>query len=683
MNLQLAHWYWNRARRMSLPEITYRAVGRFSARLHRSGVLTARVVPRPSLSARSFASIAASSRLSTERYVVPAEAVLEGKLSTFGIEYRHDGIPIWNLEPKSRQAVPLLFGKTLDYRDPALVGNIKYLWEPNRHLHLAVLAQAYRLSGEGRYLEGLGTQLQSWFDQCPYLLGPNWTSSLEAGIRLINWSIVWELIGGSKSAIFSRRSGEVLLRRWLESVYQHMHFIRGHLSRYSSANNHLIGELSGLFIAGHTWPYWRETTGWRFYAKKHLLREALLQNATDGVNREQAIAYQQFVLDFLLLAALTGRANGDDFPVLFWQRIEKMLEFLAAAMDVNGQMPMIGDADDGYVVRLSQERDFSPYRSLLATGAVLFSRPDFKFKARSFDDKSRWLLGDAGARKFAELQSRRPRFPRAFPEGGYYILGCDLDTKREVRLIVDAGPLGYLSIAAHGHADALAFTLSLGGVEFLVDPGTYCYHTEREWRDYFRGTRAHNTVCVDGQDQSVSGGNFLWVRHAQARCVTWEEGKEVDRFVGEHNGYARLADPVVHRRELKLDKSEKRFNIVDTIECKGRHTIERCWHFAEDVSVNLEADGTINATKDSRAIRLRPTAAVHARLARGETNPPLGWISRRFDVKTPTATVIWTSEIAGSTQLAAVLECFMPVDSSSSEPVAGSEVQTALSDESI
>ncbi len=92
----------------------------------------------------------------------------------------------------------------------------------------------------------------------------------------------------------------------------------------------------------------------------------------------------------------------------------------------------------------------------------------------------------------------------------------------EIRLVVDAGPLGYRSIAAHGHADALSFTLSVGGLEFLVDPGTYAYHTQGAWRQYFRGTAAHNTVRVDGQDQSESGGNFMWLRKARAGCNLWD-----------------------------------------------------------------------------------------------------------------------------------------------------------------
>ena len=104
------------------------------------------------------------------------------------------------------------------------------------------------------------------------------------------------------------------------------------------------------------------------------------------------------------------------------------------------------------------------------------------------------------------------RFASDVYGGGYYILGDRLDEADETKLIMDAGPLGFLSIAAHGHADCLSLLLSVSGKELLVDPGTYCYHTEREWRDYFRGTAAHNTVRVDGIDQSQIAGAFLGPR---------------------------------------------------------------------------------------------------------------------------------------------------------------------------
>jgi hypothetical protein len=653
-------WYWNRLRCMSLGELGHRLHQKVTSRLQSLGLGRARWVSADaSRVVRSFAG--RGTHVTPDLYIQAADELLAGKLKVFDREYGYGPEPDWNRDPKTGTIAPLAYGKTLNYRDESVVGDIKYLWEPNRHLHVVTLAQAYHQSGEQRYLEGLRHQLESWLDQCPYLKGPNWTSSLELAIRLINWSIVWQLTGGIASPMFAGPGGGQFRENWLRSIYQHMHFIRGHLSRFSSANNHLIGELSGLFVGCVTWPFWPDTARWQQVAKAGLEREALLQNAPDGVNHEQAISYQQFVLDFLLLAGLAGHENDDAFSQPYWQRIESMLEFLASVMDVHGNVPMIGDADDGYAVRLSQEAVFCPYRSLLATGAVLFKRGDFKAKAVRLDDKTRWLLGAEADATFSAIPADIATHPvrREFREGGYFVLGSDFETAGEIRMIADAGPLGYLSIAAHGHADALAFTLSVGGREFLIDPGTYAYHTQKKWRDYFRGTAAHNTVVVDGENQSEIGGNFMWLRKANAVCESFEAGLVLDRFVGSHDGYRRLSDPVVHRREIMLEKTTRRIAVTDILDCTGQHRAECRWHFSEACEVWLE-DSTLYARNDGIDISLRfsaPDLALKIGVHKGEENPPCGWVSRGFDVKIPAVTAVVRFAVHGQTTLVTEIDC--------------------------
>ncbi|MCA1971263.1 MAG: heparinase II/III family protein, partial [Caenispirillum sp.] len=519
----------------------------------------------------------------------------------------------------------------------------KYLWEPNRHAELVTLAQAWQLSGERRFADGCRRLLESWFEQCPYPLGPNWTSSLEHGVRLANWAVAWCLLGEQNLEAGFRR-------RWLDAVYRHCHFIAGHFSRHSSANNHLLGELLGLFLGATVWPLWPESARWRAQAARQFEAEALKQTAEDGVNREQAVWYQHEVADMMLLAGLFGRANGIEFSAGYWRRLEKMLEFVAALMDAGGHVPMIGDADDARLVRFDPRPDADVFRSLLATGAVVFGRGDFKAKAGAFDDKSRWLLGDAAAAHFAALPAEPGEPRREFPLGGYWILGRDFDTGREVRIVADAGPLGYLSLAAHGHADALAFTLSVAGREILVDPGTFAYHTQRRWRDHFKGTRAHNTVCVDGLDQSVSGGNFLWLRHARARCERFVLEDRRETWTGSQDGYLRLPDPLLHRRTLDFDKTAGVLRVTDRLECAGRHRVEVLFHAAETCEVeHLGAE--VRVRNGPAKVSLRNTAPGWApQLVRGGEAPPLGWVSRRFDEKEAATVIVWAGGIEGTTE---------------------------------
>jgi len=583
-------------------------------------------------------------------YCRHADEILSGRFRIFALQPAQLGFPPrWNRDPKTGVVAPLSFGKTLNYRDDRLVGNIKYLWEPNRHLELVTLAQAWHLSRDDRYAEGCRTLLESWFEQCPYPKGPTWTSSLELGIRLVNWAYAWRLLGGTSCSLFSDDEGEAFMQRWLTSICQHSHFIAGHLSRYSSANNHLLGELLGLFVASTTWPLWRESAGWREQARAEFEREALLQNGADGVNREQGIWYHHEVADMMLIAGLSGRAHGVEFGEDFWRRLEAMLEFIASMMDVGGNVPAIGDSDDAVIIRYCPDDQFNVYRSLLATGAVLFNRGDFRAKAIEFDDKSRWLLGDAGADRFNSIRPAVLSAPvkTSFPEGGYYILGSEFETVREVRIVADAGPLGYLSIAAHGHADALSLTVSASGQPILIDPGTYAYHTEQQWRDYFRGTRAHNTICVDGQEQSVSGGKFLWTEHASCRCEEFESTSATDCFVASHDGYLRLSDPVHHRRRLAYDKRMQTLDVVDSIRCRGQHRVEIMWHYHPDCVVSVAGDKAV-ARRGIAQLTLSWPAMLTGELYFGSEVPLMGWASPRFDSKYPCFTLVVAGTISGA-----------------------------------
>ena len=652
-------WKLNRLRCMSPAEVGHRVLRAVDAYWSRAGLKRWASPPPSGLRARVPRWMRPPPGIDPAPYRAAAERIAAGRIDVFALRGHELGSPPrWNRDPKTGIEAPSGVGLLIDYRNPALVGDIKYLWEPNRHLHLVTLAQAYALTGEPRYFETLRAHLESWFAACPCGEGVNWASALEPALRLINWSIAWQILGGARAPCFADAAGAEFRHRWLESVHQHAQFVRTHFSLYSSANNHLIGEAAGVFVAALTWPYWPETVDWRDEAGEILEREALLQNAEDGVNREQAASYQQFELDLLLLALLAGRAHGVLFSAAYDARLETMLAFLAAIMDVGGNVPMIGDSDDGCVVRLAPGPGACRYRSLLATGAVLFRRGDFKAKAGPMDDKTRWLLGEGAEAVYDALPEAHPAPRREFPQGGYWVMGTEFESEREIRLVVDAGPLGYQAIAAHGHADALAFTLSVGGLEFLVDPGTYAYHAQPGWRRYFRGTSAHNTVRVDGEDQSRQGGAFLWLEKARAGCRLYSSSAARDEFEGWQDGYLRLDDPVLHRRRIILDKRARLITIEDRLEMRGAHDIELFFHCDEHAGFE-RTEGGCHIARGDRRITLtlpRHRGASHV-IYRGSDSPQAGWVSRRFDEKVPAPTIVWQARCSGDTLLRTEIRC--------------------------
>jgi hypothetical protein len=633
---------------MTPAEMGYHVLRALQARAERSRLGARRDVPEPELAAVANSWIRGDAKVDPSPYLDAAERTVHGRLDVFALRALDIGSPPrWNRDPKSGIEAPLAYGKLLDTGDPDLVGDIKYLWQPNRHQHLVTLAQAYAFTGKRAYFDALQEHLESWLLACPYGAGANWSSALEAAVRLINWSAAWQLLGLE----ILEKNPEFRLR-WLRSVYQHAQFIRGWFTLHSSAAHRLIGEAAGLFVAALTWPHWREARGWAATAKSILEREALAQNAPDGVNREQSVCVQQFVLELLLLCMLAGKANGQWFSADYESRIEAMMDFIASIMDARGNVPMFGDSDDGFVTRLSPAEDFCPHRSLLATGAILFKRGDFKLKARALDDRTRWLLGAQADAQFAGLDAEKTRLPlrQTFPEGGYYVVGCGFDSPGEIRLVADAGPLGYRANATHGHADALSFTLSVGGREFLVDPGTYAYHMQEAWRRYFRGTAAHNALRVDGLDQSVPGGRFRWLRKVRAGCSLWLSSPEKDSFEGWHDGYMRLEDPVKHRRLIELDKRARRVLIEDSLEMGEEHDVELFFHCSELCRVDPSSDGfVISQDKVCLSIKLPPTGL--SRLYQGNLSPMLGWRSRAFDTRVPAPTIVWQARLAGPTLL--------------------------------
>jgi hypothetical protein len=658
-----AGWLWRRLRCMSLPEVIHR-VGR--ALQEGSDRLQARW-QGPAFGAAHSANLAALSHpapwlvgapaalSAQERQAVltAAQRIQAGQFIFFGKSHAMGFPPRWNTCPATGREAPLRWGMALNYRDNALVGDIKALWEPSRHAELVTLAQAFALTHDLRLARACGALVQSWIAQCPYPRGAHWASALEVAIRLLHWAAAWQLLGGAESPLFGGPAGQALRRQWLASIWQHQRFVARHLSAHSSANNHRLGEWLGLLVAAHTWPCWRASPRWQARSRAGFEAEVLRQNAPDGVNREQALWYHHEVADMMRIAATVLQAHGLSFGPAFAQRHQAMLDFILAVMDAGGHLPALGDSDDAQYLPLVPASTAqapvhgglnpAPFQSLLAHGAITFGRADFKSAAGSLDAKTRWLLGPQAPARWEALAAVPPRpARRLFEDGGYAVLGTRLGEPSELRLVADSGPLGYLSLAAHGHADALAFTLSVHGRPVLIDPGTYSYHTEPAWRDWFRSTAAHNTVEIDGRNQSEIGGPFLWLRKAHARLEVLEIGPECDVWQASHDGYARGPRPLTHRRRIELDHALGEIRVFDSFEGQGPHDAAWHWHFAPGWVLQPGGHGTVTVSQPGAALPawvIHLPAGLSAQVLSASTQPRGGWVSERLGHKAPGTTL--------------------------------------------
>ena len=213
-----------------------------------------------------------------------------------------------------------------------------------------------------------------------------------------------------------------------------------------------------------------------------------------------------------------------------------------------------------------------------ALAAVIFSRSDFKARTREFPVPAFWIGGDEGYRIFRDLPvlERPERASAALPESGFYMMRSGTNELR-VTCGHELSPKNGHSLS---HADLLSFEIEICGDRVLADAGTCSYYPLNDWRRYFRGTYAHNTVTVDGQDQAapLSGDSFGWVDFPDYELRRWETSRGMDVFQAEHYGYRRLNDPVAHRRKIIFRKPNC-WVLLDEILGTGEHECDLNFQF--------------------------------------------------------------------------------------------------------
>jgi hypothetical protein len=552
-----------------------------------------------------------------------AEKIVAGRFDLLGFRDLNFGDPVdWHLEPVSGKRVPRIHWSRIDFLDSEVAGDKKVLWELNRQQYFMVLGRAYWLTGDERYARVFVAHLESWMEENPPKLGINWASSLEVSYRAIAW--LWALH-------FFRDSEQLrpqTFLRALKFLYLHARHLETYLSTYFSPNTHLTGEALGLFYIGTAFPEFRAAARWRDTGRRVLVGELHRQVRPDGVYYEQATYYQRYTADIYTHFYALTLARGEEVEGLLREKLCAMLDFLMHLMRPDGTTPFFGDDDGGRLAWLD-ERPANDFRSTLATGAALFSRPDYKFAAGAHaDEEALWLLGSAGLARFDELEARPPAdASRAFTEGGFYVMRDGWATDANY-LLIDCGPHGALN-CGHAHADALSFDLSARGRTRLVDPGTYTYTGSGDLRDWFRSSAAHNTLTVDGQSSSLPGRTFQW-RHI-AECVTrkWASNARFDYFEGAHDGYARLASPATHVRGILFLK-DGYWIMRDIIETHGAHSYVAHFHFAAGVEPVVEREGEMFVVREGRADAASGGLEIFAPASDGVWKKETGWVSERY-----------------------------------------------------
>ncbi|MFJ4273947.1 alginate lyase family protein [Streptomyces coelicoflavus] len=649
VNSGSAGWYLRRLSRMGPREVG----GRVGDAVRRRRWRSARPVA-PSVTGARFTAVLPAGAVAAvppdaaKRLVAEADRLMAGRAEFFGVLRDDLADPDWWHDPKTGRRAPEGYAFDVPYRDEDVTGDIKQIWEPSRHQYLTVLAAAYAVTGDERYAERVAGHLRSWWASNPPLRGVHWVSGIELGIRLLSWVWVRRLLDGWPGAAALFEDNPVALKQ----IWHHQRWLAAFPSRGSSANNHVVAETAGQFAAACAFGWFPSSARWRDDALRSLERQLRANTFLSGLNRELATEYHGLVLELGLAAVAEADAAGVAVPPTVRLVLLRMTDALAAVVDDRLRPPRQGDADDGHGL-VVDGAGTDRWASLLATGDAVFGSLPWWPAVTGTDVRTPLLA--ALIRPYAkegtgQAVSRPASRPAHFSDAGLTVLRGPAG----IWCRCDGGPHGFLSIAAHAHADALSVEVRHDGVDVLADPGTFCYHGQPAWRRYFRSTLGHNTLELDGADQSVSGGPFLWTRHARSRVLSVDVSDEgVSRWCAEHDGYG----PSVHRRRVELTAASREVRVVD--EVRGpRRAVRLSYHLGPAVAADLVDDrAVLTWTRDGeeRSAVLDLPGELSWRAHRGETNPPLGWYSPGFGRKEPATTLVGTGFTDGAREFTTVL----------------------------
>ncbi len=462
------------------------------------------------------------------------------------------------------------------------------LWLYNLHYGewAVTLASAFRTSDDPSYRDALIELVGDWIDRNPLGSEPGW-EPYPIARRLVAWSRVAVLL----------RADPVWQRFWsnkLASSLRSQARVLAHNLERDLANNHLIADYRALAWIGLTFAGWPEARRFQELGLGGLLAELHRQVLPDGAHDERSVSYHAIVLqDALETWCLAAMANDRRAPRIA-AFLGPMTRFLAAMRAPDGSWPMVNDTVPGY----PDDPD------VLLAAAARLSHGDL-FAPQTASGRPGGSNETAGA----------------FPAAGYVVIaGADGDWA-----LFDAGPMGPDRMPGHGHADALSVELRRGHAALVVDPGVYTYQAG-PWRDHFRATAAHNTAVIDGQDQCVFWGAFRVAYPVRARLIEWS----ATHAVGEHRGYGRLSDPVMHRRRVELVGSGT-WLLEDRFEGRGSHEVALVLQLARGAHLDVQGTGGRAVWADGTWLEIAaPLAPDGAVARRGD-----GWISPGWNLKHP------------------------------------------------
>lgn len=554
---------------------------------------------------------------------------------------------------------PMIPSSKLNYRERNDIGDARMNWELNKHFQFAMLAKDYYASLDPTYLNELVELFNDWNDKNPFLWGISWVSAIEIAERCMNWCYMYAFLDGAlnRNNIPSEDFDKInsLQSSIKNGIINMADYISHHYSQFSSANNHLIVEISAVLHAGILFNH----MPWIKLAESIFTREIFLQNYSDGINKEESQYYQTFEMEVLALDLRLLKINGIE-PSKSWDKLlRSMSRYISNNIGNNDEILSFGDDDDGRIIdfhggcnhfkytlelmsllldekytelklptnsdnpdvisainsnskskKKSKHKHTKPEKEIPDTKTLDVITSDsqdpgpenINIFASPISETVLWLFSKEDIIRSQEKNYYRRSSSITRPEGGMTVfMSGGYENIPDILIGIDHAPLGYGSIAAHGHSDALSFQMFADGTRIFADPGTYIYHCDTESRNDFRRTCRHNTVCINSTDQSEMMGPFLWGRKATCTLDGFTNTEDIDEVMATHDGYS----PIKHTRKFTFKKKEGILLIEDWLTKDNEPFVPDESHAAvfnlllgEKASVSLAEENTSSEKDD-------------------------------------------------------------------------------------
>ncbi|MBM7571374.1 heparinase II/III family protein [Aquibacillus albus] len=439
---------------------------------------------------------------------------------------------------------------------------LQHLWRYNLHYFEYLFKLAYEFSmgnNQTKYYEKYRDMIKNWINNNPYAYGDGW-HPYTISLRLTNWIATYRIF---EETIKLDREFDKTYR---ESLFLQYQYLQANLEK-DVLGNHYFENIKALIIGS----VFFEDTKIKEKFKRELFKQLMEQILEDGMHFELSPMYHKIILEDLIKITYWLKDEEIYDDLIFY--IQKMIDVTYSFEKGFGKTPAFNDSADGV------SKDF---KALLETCSKYFG-----------------LV---------------PVTKTIFEESGFYIIK---DSNK--KLILDTGEICPTYLPAHGHCDALSFELSIKGVPFIVNSGTYQYENG-QWRDYFRSTKAHNTISISDQEQSQFWGSFRVAKRINKVSRKQFLYKNIQFYAGSYVSYT--GDQ--HKRYIGyLD--ENTIIILDYVNDHMKDNIKSYLHFAPETRVEIKGE-IVQANKGSETIKLAPIGI-------NNVNVKQGWYSEQFNAK--------------------------------------------------